>query len=134
MRNWNDAGTVHFDQETSEMPVRCVVAGKVHGVEVRIEVLVPHRIKRVLKSEHWDQAEKVIEREYVGCMNKAMKAQVPAHMLKLATETGVRIAICEHLYQQFTLEQANLGNQVWATPPTMQRIGPKPEDDVKLLN
>jgi len=134
MRNFNDAGTVHFDAETAELPVEVFIVGKCHGVEVRVGVMIPLKIKKTLKAEHFHQAELIIGRDYIFHMNKAIAAGVYPFLLKEATIFSLRMALCEFLYSQFVLEQNKRGNDVWAAPPTMQEIGPKPEDDLKFLN
>jgi hypothetical protein len=130
MKNWNDAGTVHYDAATNRAYQTVTVDFEAWNLNHSFELKIPMDIRKALKLEHYDKAldhgrrvflTKVSQRLVSGCFNQQ----------KLIDEgrRAAMLAMLERLYEDFTLEQARAGNQVWATPETMQDVGPRPEND-----
>jgi hypothetical protein len=130
MKNWNDAGSVHYDAQTNEryalVTLDFVAAGCVHKFALEISL----RIRERLKSEHYFKAVDAGLREFLRVHDRliAHGARDRPALFK-ACHHFAFIAMRERLYEEFTIEQARLGNQVWATPERLQEIGPRPEND-----
>lgn len=130
MKNFNDEGRVHYDAETNtaytDVHLDFVAFDRVQKFDLRI----PLRIRRILKLEHYEKALQA-GRDAFGqtALRLALNGCEDREALIKRAWSFAHLAILEQLYTDFTLEQAKLGNRVWAVPETMQRIGPKPETD-----
>lgn len=135
MKNRNDAGNVHFDESTRELICERKFAFSVQrGVIMNVPLRIPLTILDTLRDEDFDEAVSRAQRRFEevqidavlhGCFDLAeiMTRALPP----------IVVAMCECLYDRFTIHQANRGNEVWATPGSMQHIGPPPEEDEKYF-
>ena len=83
-----------------------------------------------LKDEHYDTAvivaKRTIDMQLLRCW---AAGEFDRDTNNRTVDLLARDQILEHLYNEFHLIQAKLGNQVWATPERMQDVGPRPEED-----
>lgn len=135
MKNRSDTGKVHYDQATALNYVDRVLSFRYRLGLVKLLIKLPLDIKAALKSEDWDAAIVVAKRAIDDYFTAAMKCGDFRydHILIRAIEVA-RLAVCEHLYNAFTVEQARRGNEVWATPKQMQDVGPSPEQDFRRFS
>jgi hypothetical protein len=132
MKNRSENGWVHFDSETAQQCAIYRLAFEHRGRQRVFVLLIPFAIKARLKGEHFDQAVQVGRRTIdQAIIMRAIEGDFDSERVNRVANGRARLAILEHLYNAFTLEQAQAGNQVWQTPPTMQHIGPDPADDFK---
>lgn len=131
MRNRNDAGNVHFDQTTSEYPIRVYLDTVIHGTRYKLELLIPLKIHETLNSADYDAAKALMIHQYDKHLGTLILQGLFGSRLTFGIEQLLKVDVCEFLYNEFTLHQHRLGNDVWATPRTMQDVGPAPEEDKK---
>lgn len=134
MKNFNDAGTVHFDASTNaHYTVKTI--SFYYRLEIRtFDLAIPLTMRDKLNSAHYDSCIPVAKREIDRVAILMMKrGDFRPAIINRECNLRANLAMLEHLYNEFTVEQARLGNQVWATPELMQDVGSKPENDVKYL-
>jgi hypothetical protein len=130
MKNFNEAGTVHYDADTNlhytDMRLDFVVFGSAQKFDLKI----PLKIREVLKLEHYDHALAAGRSTYIAIYLKlALRGMNDPGCVRHVARVFATRAMLEQLYNDFTREQAIRGNQVWATPELMDDPGPKPEKD-----
>lgn len=139
MKNYNDAGTVHFDAGTNQNYRDRAIDFMCIGVRVRIALKIPVAILDKLTSADFDEmkdhARRIFPEHCAKLLRESAVARRPKSVDQLARESEewVRLQICEELYNRFHLRQMKAGTDVWATPELMQDVGPKPEEDDKYL-
>lgn len=136
MKNWNDAGTVHFDQSTDEMPVVRVLAFRCLGVALKLQLKIPMTIYKRLNSADWDEALAFSRKTFPEICCKLIAVNVPIRPtdeLARDAELQLKKSVCELLYNKFLMRQAVAGDMVWAVPRTMEDVGPPPEEDDRYL-
>lgn len=135
MKNWNDAGTVHYDAETNQRYTEKTISFEHRGRRRIFRFAIPLKMTSALKLEHYDQAitlaMRVIDQQLLNCWRAG---EFDRETNNRTAERMAWGAMLEHLYNVFHLVQAQAGNQVWATPERMQDVGPRPEDDPKIMN
>lgn len=135
MKNHNDAGTVHFDASTDAWYTDRIIRFFYRGQKRVLELKIPIAIAETLRLEHFDQAIAVAERAIDHTATRLIKSgDLRTDHINAQCDIAAKFSVLEHLYNAFTVEQAKLGNQVWATPKQMEDVGPPPEDDKKYLN
>lgn len=139
MKNYNDAGNVHFDAGTNQAYQERRIDFKCIGVVVVIKLRIPTRILEFLTSADFDEmkdhARSIFPEHCAKLLTESAMSLRPKAVAELATEAEdwVRLQVCEELYNRFHLRQLKAGNDVWATPELMQDVGSKPEEDEKYL-
>jgi hypothetical protein len=134
MKNWNDAGTVHFDASTDTYYTTHILRFWYRSARREMELKIPQTIRGVLKSEHFDQCITVAQRAIDDRARKLISSgDLRTDVINVQCDIAAKVAVLEHLYNAYTVEQAKLGNQVWATAKQMQDVGPPPEDDKKYF-
>lgn len=135
MRNFNDAGNVHFDASTNQAYRDRSIDFMCIGVKVRINLRIPQTILDKLTSADFDEMKDIARRifpEHCAKLiseNWASGQRKATDELAIAGEEWVRLQICEELYNRFHLRQSDAGDAVWATPELMQDVGKRPEED-----
>lgn len=125
MKNWNDAGTVHYDSSTAQQYGEVRLDFEHVSRRWRFVLAIPLTIRRSLKSTDYDQALEIAKR--------SLQTSIPGGASDQRAAISAKIAMIEFLYTCFTRNQAEAGNQVWQTPGSMQEIGPDPIDDITDL-
>lgn len=132
MTNRNETGSVHYDSSTNQQYTEKRLAFTHNRREYQFFLKIPLKLRSVLKEEHYEtamiQARRAIDHEAMRMMRNG---DFRTDFILASSKRAAHIAILEHLYNEFTLIQAQLGNQVWAVPTQMQRVGPPPEDDFR---
>lgn len=139
MKNWNEAGTVHFDASTNAAYRTRQVDFVCLGVSLKCELNIPLTILNSLSSADFDELKAIGARIFPEWCAKQLSQQavrltpMSNEELAAAGQDWLKEQFCEELYNRFTLRQAKAGDAVWAVPELMQQVGPKPEDDDKYL-
>jgi hypothetical protein len=139
MKNYNDAGDVHFDAGTNQNYRERAIDFMCIGVKVRIELKIPLAILGKLTSADFDEMKDYARRIFPEKCAKMLAESVvamrpkPIDALAKEAEEWVRVQVCEELYNRFHLRQNAAGDAVWATPELMQDVGVRPEEDEKYL-
>jgi len=127
MKNWNDSGTVHYDADTNALYKEWTVDFVACEIRFDLTVNIPLRMREILKDEHFEHARQVAIECAGGFLTYGTGRDRAALIVRAADSS--RQVMLEDLYNSFTLEQARLGNQVWAVPELVDKVGPRPEDD-----
>ena len=135
MKNWNDAGTVHYNAETNQRYCERQIRFSYRLVMREFNLAIPMTMIDALKQEHFDQAIIVAKRTIDRVALMMMKGGDFRHdHITDCCNRLAFVAMCEHLYNEFHLHQHKVGDAVWATPERMQDVGQRPEEDSKYLN
>jgi hypothetical protein len=134
MKNWSDDGKVNYDAGTNQNYATVKLYFDHLGERRKFDLKIPLQIRAALKTEHLDAAVQIGKKALDAAVLRLISNgcfHLPS--INKTANMIAHLAICEHLYNEFTIEQAKRGNQVWATPEGMQKVGPKPEEDLKFL-
>lgn len=132
MKNFTDDGKIHFDADTNCDYTERIISFEYRNRVFLYSVAVPLKMKKVLKSEHWDAMVELGKKSIDATIVRGIQhGFFNMQELNQMAHTQSRKEMLEFIYDQFLMEQHRLGNDVWAVPDRMVDVGPPPEDDFK---
>jgi hypothetical protein len=105
-------------------PVEQEISIDVGGSPFRFVLIVPRYVYGKLRAEDWEQAGKQLRAERDRHIRNAVFAGYYFTVQGLEdVRARVRQSMCDLIYEQFTERQIAAGEEAWAVPNTLQRVG-----------
>ena len=134
MKNRTEEGRIHFDSSTAEMHQPKKIDFVIRGKTYAVNMLIPLTILKKLASADFEACALLLSQRFDLHAISLLRRGLSGEHFNRAIEKLLRIDACEFLYNEFTMLQHRLGNEVWQISPHMQDLFQAPEkDEVKTV-